>query len=177
MEIYIVRHTSVNVPAGYAYGQTDVPLNESFKEEAEKVKNQLEGIHFDKIWSSPLSRCTLLANYCDYPDAIREERIKEINFGEWEMKSWNELSTDPRSEAWFKDWINTQTPQGESLIDQYNRVSHFLNEIRKEKLDTVCIFTHGGVQTCSRVYAGEYSLENAFKNVMPYGSIVRLVLD
>ena len=26
MEIYLVRHTSVDVPAGYAYGQTDVPL-------------------------------------------------------------------------------------------------------------------------------------------------------
>ena len=26
MEIYLIRHTSVDVPAGYAYGQTDVPL-------------------------------------------------------------------------------------------------------------------------------------------------------
>ena len=26
MEIYLVRHTSVDIPAGYAYGQTDVPF-------------------------------------------------------------------------------------------------------------------------------------------------------
>ena len=38
MEIYLIRHTSVDVPAGYAYGQTDVPLKPTFEEEAEEVK-------------------------------------------------------------------------------------------------------------------------------------------
>ena len=38
MEIYLVRHTSVDIPAGYAYGQTDVPLRPSFEDEAEAVK-------------------------------------------------------------------------------------------------------------------------------------------
>ena len=31
MEIYLVRHTSVDIPAGYAYGQTDVPLRPKMK--------------------------------------------------------------------------------------------------------------------------------------------------
>ena len=142
MEIYLIRHTSVDVPAGYAYGQTDVPLKPTFEEEAE-----------------------------------REDRIKEVNFGEWEMKSWNELSSDPRSEAWFKDWVNNPTPNGESLQDQYDRVSDFLNELRKSGLQKVCLFAHGGVLTCARVYAGEYPLQDAFKNVPSYGAIVKLVLD
>ena len=42
MEIYLIRHTSVDVPAGYAYGQTDVPLKPTFEEEAEEVKKWLE---------------------------------------------------------------------------------------------------------------------------------------
>ena len=45
MEIYLVRHTSVNVPAGYAYGQTDVPLHPTFEKEAEAVKKTLSAIH------------------------------------------------------------------------------------------------------------------------------------
>lgn len=174
MEIYIVRHTSVDVPAGYAYGQTDVPLKKTFEEEAEQVKRQLDGIHFDKVWSSPLSRCVRLARYCGYPHAILEDHIKEINFGEWEMKSWNELSFDPRSEAWFKDWIHTPTPHGESFLDQYDRVCRFLDQLRATGLQKVCLFTHGGVLTCARVYAGAYPLEEAFKNVPPYGSIIHL---
>ena len=54
MEIYLVRHTSVDIPAGYAYGQTDVPLRPSFEDEAEAVKKNLSGHTFDKVWSSPL---------------------------------------------------------------------------------------------------------------------------
>ena len=57
MEIYLVRHTSVDIPAGYAYGQTDVPLRPSFEDEAEAVKKNLSGHTFDKVWSSPLTRC------------------------------------------------------------------------------------------------------------------------
>lgn len=41
MEIYLIRHTSVDVPAGYAYGQTDVPLRPTFEEEAQIVKEKI----------------------------------------------------------------------------------------------------------------------------------------
>lgn len=174
MEIYLVRHTSVDVPAGYAYGQTDVPLRPSFEEEAEKVKESLSGLTFDKVWCSPLTRCVRLATFCGYPDATRDDRIKELSFGEWEMKSWEELSADPRSEAWFADWINTRTPEGESLLDQFNRVSSFLDEIRKTDLQNVCLFAHGGVLTCARVYAGLYDIKEAFKNVPSYGEVIKL---
>lgn len=177
MEIYLVRHTSVDVPAGYAYGQTDVPLRPSFEEEAQVVKETLSGHTFDKVWCSPLTRCVRLATYCGYPDAERENRIKEINFGEWEMKSWEELSSDPRSKNWFDDWINIPAPSGESLQDQYNRVSSFLDELRKSGLQKVCLFAHGGVLTCARVYNGEYALKDAFKNVPSYGAVIKLELS
>lgn len=176
MNIYLIRHTSVNVPAGYAYGQTDVPLRPSFEEEAEKVKGTIAGLSFDKVWCSPLTRCVRLANYCGYPEAIREDRIKELNFGEWEMKSWEEISSDPRAEAWFADWLHVPTPGGESLSDQYRRVSCFLEEIKTGSEKTVCLFAHGGVLTCARVWAGEYSLEKAFQNVPSYGAVIRLVV-
>ena len=108
MEIYLIRHTSVDVPAGYAYGQTDVPLKPTFEEEAEEVKKGLSDHTFDKVWTSPLTRCVRLANYCGFPEAEREDRIKEVNFGEWEMKSWNELSSDPRSEAGLRIGLITR---------------------------------------------------------------------
>lgn len=34
MDIYLVRHTSVDVPKGYTYGHTDVPLRNTFQTEA-----------------------------------------------------------------------------------------------------------------------------------------------
>ena len=92
------------------------------------------------------------------------------------MKSWDEVSADPRSETWFNDWINVPAPSGESLQDQYNRVSHFLDEIRKSGLQKVCLFTHGGVLTCARVYTGEYELKDSFKTVPSYGTVLKLEL-
>jgi alpha-ribazole phosphatase len=173
MEIYLVRHTSVDVPLGCAYGYTDVELKDTFEEEAEAVKEKLAGLVFDKIWCSPLTRCVRLADYCGYPHALRDDRIKELNFGEWEMKLWNELDGDC-SKLWFDDWINTPAPGGESFSDQYKRVAAFLDEVRQGDYRRVCVFTHGGVLTNARVYAGEYSIERAFENIPAYGEVMRL---
>ena len=88
MKVYLIRHTAVDVPAGYAYGQTDVPLKDTFQEEAEQVKNTIQKISFDKVFTSPLSRCTKLAHYCGFDQAEKDNQLLELNFGEWEMKSW-----------------------------------------------------------------------------------------
>lgn len=58
MEIYLVRHTSVNVPAGYAYGQTDVPLHPTFEKEAEAVKRPYPAIHSTRCGVAGITRCT-----------------------------------------------------------------------------------------------------------------------
>lgn len=174
MEIYLIRHTSVDVPAGYAYGQTDVPLKSSFEAEAEIVRDNLRGLTFDKVWTSPLTRCRRLAAYCGYPDAEPDARLKEIDFGEWEMHSWEEISLDPRSKKWFESWIFQPAPRGESLVNQYERVRYFLESILQSGLKRVCLFTHGGVIACARSYAGEFPLEEAFKHVPPYGGIVTI---
>ncbi|WP_080904700.1 alpha-ribazole phosphatase [Parabacteroides sp. Marseille-P3160] len=174
MEIYLIRHTSIDVPAGYAYGQTDVSLKPTFESEALNVRNRLNGVIFDHVWSSPLSRCVRLAAFCGYPDAILDERIKELNFGDWEMKTWEEISQDPRSSKWFNDWINFTLPNGESFMDQYNRVSSFLDDVRKHRFEKVCVFTHGGVLACARVYAGELEAKDSFSHIVGYGESIKL---
>lgn len=82
MEIILIRHTSVDVPPGTCYGQTDVPLKPTFEEEALITKEKLKAYgHFDCVYTSPLSRCTRLAKFCGYPNANRDTRILELNFG------------------------------------------------------------------------------------------------
>ena len=169
MEIYLIRHTSVDVPAGYAYGQTDVPLKPTFEEEAEEVKKGLSDHTFDKVWTSPLTRCVRLANYCGFPEAEREDRIKEVNFGEWEMKKWDDL-TDPRLELWYKDWIHLPAGGGESYENQCRRVAQFLDELRHSGQTDACIFTHRGVIACAMVYAGICPIEESFSIEVDYGS-------
>lgn len=176
MEAVFIRHTSVDVPSGTFYGQTDVPLRPSFPEEAAETCRRLDPYKpFDRVYTSPLSRCTRLAAFCGYSDAVRDVRLMELNFGDWEMKKWDEIR-DPRLQTWFGDWLNTPATGGESFKEQYGRVASFLDELKRTGLHKAAVFTHGGVIACANVYAGRCSFEEAFRHHAAYGEIVPLTL-
>ena len=174
MEIILIRHTSVDVSKGICYGQTDVPLKPTFEQEAVVTSEQLTAYApFDQVYTSPLSRCTRLANYCGYPEAERDNRILEINFGDWEMQSFDEIK-DPRLQEWFDDYLHTPATNGESFTMQYQRVAHFLDELKSKPYQKVAIFAHGGVLICAQIYAGILTAEDAFNSLTPYGGIIRI---
>jgi len=165
----MVRHTSVDVKAGVCYGFSDVPLNPSFEGEAAIIKQELQKESYDKIYSSPLSRCVLLADYCGFPDAELDTRIKEFNFGDWEMKSLSEIDF-LEAQAWMNDWLNYPSKNGESYKMMQERVNNFVDEV-KSKNQNICIFTHSGVIRLIHVYLGLCSIEESFEFPVEYGQI------
>ena len=176
MEVILVRHTSVDVPTGTCYGQTNVPLRSTFEEEAMIVASALQGYApFDRVYTSPLSRCTRLATFCGYADAQRDKRLLEMNFGEWEMQRYEEIE-DPQLQAWYADWKQVSATRGESFVQQYERVAQFLSELKEKPYSKVAIFSHGGVLTCAKMYAEELSAEEAFASPTPYGGIINLTI-
>lgn len=176
MEVILVRHTSVDVPTGTCYGQTNVPLRSTFEEEAMIVTSALQGYApFDRVYTSPLSRCTRLATFCGYADAQRDKRLLEMNFGEWEMQRYEEIE-DPQLQAWYADWKQVSATGGESFVQQYERVVQFLSELKEKPYSKVAIFSHGGVLTCAKMYAEELSAEEAFASPTPYGGIINLTI-
>lgn len=176
MEIVLIRHTSVMVPPGVCYGQTDVPLQPTFEAEAAVTLQQLRRyMPFDKVFTSPLSRCTRLAAYCGYSGAARDKRLLELDFGTWEMVPF-ERNDDARLQAWYDDYLHVAATGGESFAMQYRRVSLFLDEVRRQPYRRVAVFTHGGVLACARIYAGEIQPEEAFQGLTPYGGIVSITL-
>lgn len=175
MEITLIRHTAVDVPPGTCYGQTDVPLKDSFEQEAEAVVERLQPGRFDAVYSSPLSRCVRLARFCGYDEARLDARLMELNFGRWEMQRWENLS-GPQLLAWYGQWIDTPTEGGESFMDQYRRVTAFLDELRRLSYRQVAVFTHGGVIACARIYTGEITFEQVFTTMLPYGSVKKIVI-
>ena len=56
MEIYLARHTSVDVPRGTCYGFTDVPLRATFRREATATRLRLGGLTFDHVYTIALVR-------------------------------------------------------------------------------------------------------------------------
>lgn len=167
MKLYLARHTSVDVPKGICYGQTDVPLNASFEAEAEMLRKQLENIHADAVFSSPLTRCTQLASFCGFPDVKTDMRLKELHFGDWEMEIWDDL--DMR--IWVDDWVNIPAPNGESFRQLYERVVSFIEEQIQIGKENVLVFTHGGVINCARVYFGLTDWKGAFDQLPQYGEL------
>jgi len=170
MKLTTIRHTSIDVPSGVCYGFTDVALKPSFPSEAEMVKNQLTGKTFDKVYSSPLSRCTLLAEYCGYPNPILDSRLRELNFGDWEMKSWMEIDKQEAA-AWFADWINYPAKDGESYRMMQQRVNAFMDDLKSSDAQSVVLFTHGGVIRLIHVYLGIFQLDTSFEFPVEYGQI------
>jgi len=174
MEVILIRHTSVDVPQGVCYGQTDVNLKASFPEEAAAVKAQLQLYEpFEHVYCSPLSRCVKLATYCGYADAEREERILEINLGEWEMQEYEKIS-DPNIQRWYKDYFHVPATGGESFFEQFQRVSNFLNELKTKPFKRVAVFAHGGVLISAQIYAKVLPVENALEGLSPFGGIVKI---
>jgi len=176
MEIVLTRHTSVDVPQGVCYGWTDVPLKNTFEEEAAITKARLEEYGtFDVAFSSPLMRARKLATFCGYPNHITDDRLKEMNMGEWEMKPFDAIN-DPNLQRWYDDYMHIAATGGESFDSFYQRVASFLEELRHEKYKRVAIFTHGGVLLCAGIYAGLFPAEGCFAHHMDYGcsQIIRL---
>ena len=174
MHLVLIRHTSVAVPRGVCYGQTDVALAESFPEEATAVKERLGGFAFDRIYSSPLSRCLRLARFCGYDHPIIDSRLIEMNFGEWEMKEYDRI-TDPRLQEWFDDYINVAATDGESVLDQRRRFLEFVNDVKKQHPDdTIAIFTHGGILINALVALKGKTYSEMYDAVPPYGAIIEI---
>ncbi len=174
MEIYLIRHTSVDVPQGVCYGQTDVPLKPSFEQEATIVKEKLRNETFDAVYTSPLSRCLRLATYCGYPDAQHDERLKEMFMGDWEMQVFDEIK-DPQLQEWYDNYLHIPTRNGESYQDLLTRVSSFLHELKtNNNHQKVAVFAHGGVLLCAQIYAGTLSPIDSIQKLPSYGEIVRI---
>jgi len=159
--IYLVRHGQTEWNAEYRLqGQIDTPLNENGRAQAKHNGETLAGLiddpaSFDFV-ASPLGRTRetmeIIREAIGLPsEGYRTEAIlKEINFGDWQGRTWDQLREDRPAEigARFDDPWNTVAPGagGESYAMLSARAIAWLEAV---KTDTVVV-THGGINRCIR---------------------------
>ena len=170
----MIRHTHVGVPKGTCYGWSDVPLADTFESEAMQTCKNLkeilsDGITPDVIYSSPLSRAIKLSAYCGYDTPVKDDRLKEMNMGDWEMQKYDDIKDDALH-------MHLRATGGEGFPDLYKRVSDFLDELRAKEYRRVVIFAHGGVLLCAGIYAKLFPAEGCFEHLVECGGIQRLSL-
>jgi len=176
MEIILIRHTKPLIAKGICYGQSDLELADSYSSELVEVKNQVK-TPFDQVFSSPLRRCAILANDL-FPDVeIKfDDRIKELDFGDWEMVPWNEMDKDYQ-EKWMANFVDIPTPGGESLNQMNERIVDFLQHAKKEKYSRIALVTHSGVIRIILARIAKTSLAKCFSYDLSYGVVKSVILE
>ena len=142
--LYLIRHGKTMANEQHRYcGSTDLPLSPRGREELASIRYALSGVRF--LTSGMLrTEQTLELLFGDVPHEIRRE-FREIDFGEFEMHTYEELKDDPNYLAWITgDNERNVPPGGESGEAMTSRVLRGLDALVEEDRDTVLI-THGGV--------------------------------
>jgi len=174
MKITLIRHTKVAVKKGICYGQSDVDLANSFETEKRALQTKIKPNEFDIIYSSPLNRCKKLANTLfSNKEIIYDDRLMELNFGDWEGKRWDDISKTSQAKAFFKSYVQTACPGGESYLDLINKVSSFYQEINsKHHGKQVAIICHGGSIRAFICVIEGISPQQAFEQKIDYGQVI-----
>nr|WP_294780351.1 alpha-ribazole phosphatase [uncultured Flavobacterium sp.] len=176
MEIYLVRHTETICEKGICYGQSDVNILEPFEETFSRIIAELPSEAV--IFSSPLKRCVILAKHIQ--ENIKtisyqeDDRLKEMNFGDWELKNWNEIRPEELN-PWMEDFVNIKVTNGESFTELHERVGHFFNEISTIN-NPIIIVAHAGIIRSILCHQTSLPLKDAFNNKVDFGEVIRIKL-
>lgn len=133
---------------GTCYGATDLPLADDPAIHAAALQTLLPaGV---PVYSSPLVRARLLAEAL-HPAPLFDDRLREIDFGDWEMQAWDDLDR-ALLDAWAADPFHFVPPGGEAVASLRARVVDFLAGLPGEAV----LVAHAGViKVCAAERAGE----------------------
>ena len=141
MIIYLIRHGKTEANEKHLYcGSTDLPLSDAGEEELRSVHYDIKNVRF---LTSGMKRTneTLPILFGDVPYEV-DSRFREVDFGTFEMHSYEELKDTPEYQTWLTgDNEANIPPQGESGMQMKARVMEAFSEIKED----TCIITHGGV--------------------------------
>lgn len=166
MILHLIRHPKPHIANGICYGQLDLSAENSAAV-AEKLRLELPGGL--PLWSSPLLRCRELAE-CLHPKPQFDERLAEMNFGDWEGQAWDDI---PRAQldAWAADVAGYAPPGGESPLSLQRRALAFVADL---KVPEAVIVTHAGVIRTLLAHWQDLPPERWTELVFAYGSCTRV---
>jgi probable phosphoglycerate mutase len=147
-KLLFIRHGSSGATDIYLPGRMPgVHLSSKGIKEAMQLAKDLEHVHIDRIFSSPLERTMETAGYIASLKKMQveiSEDILEIDFGEWSGKTFDELR---KMEEWTRFnyfRLNTRPPGGENILEVQARVVRSIDKIlRENKGKTLAFVSHG----------------------------------
>jgi len=152
MKLYLLRHgiTEANEKRLYC-GWSDIPLSEEGKAQLELLKKKASYPEISnlKVYTSGMIRTeeTLHIIYGDVCHEVIDD-FKEMNFGAFEMKSYEELKCTQDYQAWINGCNEKNPcPGGESGEDMKERALRGLKHLIAKGEDCLVV-CHGGIIAC-----------------------------
>ena len=177
-DVILIRHGQAEgQDTGKVLGSTDMGLNETGFEQAKKLSSVLEGGHYARIIHSPMLRVVETMNTAlpNVSGQIADNRLREINFGDWEGLTFDEIRAIDAAcaDQWLDNDSDFQFPNGEKIADFFARVEDFAATLRKMD-GPVLIFAHGGVICHMISHFINLNYQNAFSLAIDHTSISRV---
>lgn len=173
LNIYLLRHgqTAWNADNNRYCGRSDIALTEKGIRQAVAVQEQLKGINFNGVYSSPLERAYQTAVIASGMEVTKDQRLIEADFGDWEKKTKEEfIAEDPQLwYNWMKDPGHHRAGgSGETGNEIVARVDDFFQDLlQQHSSGNILVAAHNGI---NRLYL-------AYKLGMPLKNYRMLVQD
>lgn len=146
MRLHLVRHPQTEIGSGICYGATDVSVHPAAMQATAMRLAQILPRR-TAIITSPLRRCAgladALASLIGTESVSIDARLKEMDFGTWEMRRWDEISRREIA-AWADDLVDYRPGGKESVLDVAARVAALRSDLRHRHDAELILICHAG---------------------------------
>lgn len=169
MQLFLIRHPPPRLAAGVCYGQLDVD-SEDPQPAARRLRALLPAA--TPVIASPLRRARALAEAL-HPQPVFDERLLEIDFGEWEGVAWEQIDRQ-LLDAWASDVLHFVAPGGESVAMLQARA---LDCVRSLRGNHAALVTHAGVIRAMLGHWLQLPIDEWSRLRLDFGSLTLLEID
>lgn len=171
MKLYLVRHgeTDWNLQ-NKIQGQTDTPLNEKGRRQAQELAMKLkEKHHISSIYSSRQKRALETAQVVGRTIGVQptvQQGLEEISLGKWEGYTWRQVREQFPDEyqAWYNNRRYQVPPEGESYQQLLDRLLPVLADLMEKSVGNILAVTHSAVIMTLLSYVYDTPFEDMAKN-------------
>jgi broad specificity phosphatase PhoE len=149
--VFLARHgeTDDNLAPYRFQGFTDTPLNETGRAQAHELAERVAGDGFVSLWTSDLSRARETAEIVGARLSLAprlDARLREGFRGRWEGRYMKDIEHEEPElyAAWRRPDPDFRFPEGESLLEQQERVTAAVTEIHATAQLPALVVCHGG---------------------------------
>lgn len=152
VRLLLIRHAAAETSENHPLlGSTDVSAGAEGLLELERLSGRLEAYKPERWFCSPMLRAVQTAERLRGLGLIggqvrMDERLREIDFGRWELKSFAEIeASDPDLLPAWSGYDDFVFPGGEAVASFTGRVREMLDIFAASGDKEIGIITHGGV--------------------------------